>query len=199
MTGTVRVKQSIMKLSLHFLRLITALFHIDYSSLIRIHAVIKPSIVQIVSPEAKGSNDIFKTLTSFASKLTSCNNRKVRLKFLTLIHVDSEGSSLPFILTVSSRCGEYAPATNITGHLQNNTKVHSSHTTEIYNVWWNHPFRIWELEMKWVDLWQLLKLKTLMVGHGGSSAGSYLGDPTSPMPSHCLCNAKLNYIDTIFL
>ena len=24
-----------------------------------------------------------------------------------------------------------------------------------------------------------------MVGHGGSSAGSYLADPTSPMPFHC--------------
>ena len=24
-----------------------------------------------------------------------------------------------------------------------------------------------------------------MVGHGGSSAGSYLADPTSPNPSHC--------------
>ena len=24
-----------------------------------------------------------------------------------------------------------------------------------------------------------------MVGHGGSSAGSYLGDPTSLIPSHC--------------
>ena len=28
-------------------------------------------------------------------------------------------------------------------------------------------------------------LKTLMVGHGGSSAGSYLTDPTSPISSHC--------------
>ena len=28
-------------------------------------------------------------------------------------------------------------------------------------------------------------LKTLMVRHGGSSAGSYLTDPTSPIPSHC--------------
>ena len=28
-------------------------------------------------------------------------------------------------------------------------------------------------------------LKTLMLGHGGSSAGSYLADPTSPIPSHC--------------
>ena len=28
-------------------------------------------------------------------------------------------------------------------------------------------------------------LKSLMVGHGGSSAGSYLADPTSPIPSHC--------------
>ena len=27
--------------------------------------------------------------------------------------------------------------------------------------------------------------KTLMVRHGGSSAGSYLADPTSPIPSHC--------------
>ena len=24
-----------------------------------------------------------------------------------------------------------------------------------------------------------------MVGHGGSSAGSYLAHPTSPIPSHC--------------
>ena len=24
-----------------------------------------------------------------------------------------------------------------------------------------------------------------MVGHGGRSAGSYLADPTSPIPSHC--------------
>ena len=24
-----------------------------------------------------------------------------------------------------------------------------------------------------------------MVGHGGSSAGSYLTDPTSPIPSYC--------------
>ena len=24
-----------------------------------------------------------------------------------------------------------------------------------------------------------------MVGHGGSSAGSYLTDPISPIPSHC--------------
>ena len=24
-----------------------------------------------------------------------------------------------------------------------------------------------------------------MVGHGGSSAGSYLADPASPIPSHC--------------
>ena len=24
-----------------------------------------------------------------------------------------------------------------------------------------------------------------MLGHGGRSAGSYLADPTSPIPSHC--------------
>ena len=28
-------------------------------------------------------------------------------------------------------------------------------------------------------------LKPIVVGHGGSSAGSYLADPTSPIPSHC--------------
>ena len=30
-----------------------------------------------------------------------------------------------------------------------------------------------------------LHSSSLMVGHGGSSAGSYLADPTSPIPSHC--------------
>ena len=38
--------------------------------------------------------------------------------------------------------------------------------------------------MEWVDLLQLLLLKMLIVEHGGSSAGSYLADPTSPIPSH---------------
>ena len=28
-------------------------------------------------------------------------------------------------------------------------------------------------------------LKPLCSGNGGSSAGSYLADPTSPIPSHC--------------
>ena len=36
------------------------------------------------------------------------------------------------------------------------------------------------LEMVWLDLWQLLLLKTLVVGHGRSSADSYLANPTSP-------------------
>ena len=31
-----------------------------------------------------------------------------------------------------------------------------------------------------------------MVGHGGSSAGSYLADPTSPIPSHCASNAMIS-------
>ena len=39
--------------------------------------------------------------------------------------------------------------------------------------------------MEWVDRFQLLWLKTFMVRHGGSSASSYLADPTSPIPSHC--------------
>ena len=40
-----------------------------------------------------------------------------------------------------------------------------------------------------------------MVGHGGSSAGSYLADPTFPIPSHCASivvtstlRAKLYYL-----
>ena len=48
-----------------------------------------------------------------------------------------------------------------------------------------------------------------MVGHGGSSAGSYLADPTSPIPSHCasivatstlrLNNVSIMYAPTLFL
>ena len=41
------------------------------------------------------------------------------------------------------------------------------------------------LEMEWVDLWQLLWL-------GGRSAGSYLADPTFPIPSHCAVIILLN-------
>ena len=38
-----------------------------------------------------------------------------------------------------------------------------------------------------------------MVGHGGSSASSYLADPTSPLPSHCASIAatstlRVNYV-----
>ena len=41
----------------------------------------------------------------------------------------------------------------------------------------------------------------LMVGHGGSSAGSYLTDPTYPIPSHCASivvtsTVRVNYIKT---
>ena len=28
-------------------------------------------------------------------------------------------------------------------------------------------------------------LEPFLLGHGGSSAGSYLADPTPPIPSHC--------------
>ena len=41
---------------------------------------------------------------------------------------------------------------------------------------------------KVLNSWKLTSycsLEPLMVGHGGSSAGSYLADPTSPIPSHC--------------
>ena len=44
------------------------------------------------------------------------------------------------------------------------------------------------LTLKALNFWKFTSycsLKTLMVGHGGSSAGSYLVDPTSPIPSHC--------------
>ena len=40
------------------------------------------------------------------------------------------------------------------------------------------------LEVEWVDLWLLLYLKPLTVGHGGSTSSSYLANPTSPIPSH---------------
>ena len=42
-----------------------------------------------------------------------------------------------------------------------------------------------------------------MVGHGGSSAGSYLADPTSPIPSHCAsivptCTARVELNASFF-
>ena len=49
----------------------------------------------------------------------------------------------------------------------------------------------YHLEMEWVDLLQLVSLNHLWSGMGeggegrGSSAGSYLADPTSPISSHC--------------
>ena len=33
-----------------------------------------------------------------------------------------------------------------------------------------------------------------MVRHGGSSAGSYLADPTSPIPSHCASIVATNTV-----
>ena len=43
-----------------------------------------------------------------------------------------------------------------------------------------------------------------MVGHGGSSAGSYLADPTSPIPSHCVSivatsTIRVNHSENIHL
>ena len=42
-----------------------------------------------------------------------------------------------------------------------------------------------------------------MVGHGGSSAGSYLADPTSPIPSHCASivvttTVRVNYMHIMY-
>ena len=48
--------------------------------------------------------------------------------------------------------------------------------------------------MEWVDLWQLLLLKTLMVEHGGSSASSYLADPTLSYMMMSQDQASLNII-----
>ena len=45
--------------------------------------------------------------------------------------------------------------------------------------------------MEWVDLGQLLLLRTLKVGHGGSSASLYLADPTSPSPPTVLSLSRL--------
>ena len=38
-----------------------------------------------------------------------------------------------------------------------------------------------------------------MVGHGGSSAGSYLADPTSPTPSHCASIVATSTVRVNFL
>ena len=45
----------------------------------------------------------------------------------------------------------------------------------------------WKFVFKWSG-WIFdcyCSLKPFMLGHGGSSASSYLADPTSPIPSHC--------------
>ena len=45
----------------------------------------------------------------------------------------------------------------------------------------------WNLILKVLNFWKFTSycsLKPLWSGHGGSSAGSYLADPTSPIPSH---------------
>ena len=44
------------------------------------------------------------------------------------------------------------------------------------------------LSLKVLNFWKFTSycsLKPLWSGHGGSSASSYLDDPTSPIPSHC--------------
>ena len=53
---------------------------------------------------------------------------------------------------------------------------------------WTMEENILQLTLKVLNFWKFTtycNLKTLMVGHGGSSAGLYLADPTSPIPSHC--------------
>ena len=37
-----------------------------------------------------------------------------------------------------------------------------------------------------------------MVGHGGSSAGLYLVDPTSPIPSHCVSIVATSTLRVIY-
>ena len=57
------------------------------------------------------------------------------------------------------------------------------------------------LTLKVLNFWKFTSccsLKTLMVRHGGSSAGSYLADHTSPIPSHCAsiaatCTLRVKY------
>ena len=56
----------------------------------------------------------------------------------------------------------------------------------------NNSARTWlyriSLTLKVLNFWKFTSycsLKPFMVGHGGSSASSYLADPTSPIPSHC--------------
>ena len=58
---------------------------------------------------------------------------------------------------------------------------------ELLKTWWSFKTRTLPGPSAGVSgsLDSYCSLKTLMLGHGGSSAGSYLADPTSPIPSHC--------------
>ena len=54
----------------------------------------------------------------------------------------------------------------------------------------------WELTQKWsrwISDWYS-SFKLLMVGHGESSAGSYLSNPTSTTPSHCAVIILFNIV-----
>ena len=64
----------------------------------------------------------------------------------------------------------------------------STYTLSRCCLWTFKVLTFWNLTWKWSGWisWQLLWLKTYMVKHGGSSAGSYPADPTSPIPSHCV-------------
>ena len=41
-------------------------------------------------------------------------------------------------------------------------------------------------------------LQTLMIGHGGSSAGSNLADPSSPIPSHLFMSVTESHFNFLF-
>ena len=56
---------------------------------------------------------------------------------------------------------------------------------------------VYILTLKVLNFWKLTSycsLKPLWLGMGGSSAGSYLADPTSPIPSHCASIAVTNTV-----
>ena len=98
--------------------------------------------------------------------------------FIVLFHKDY--SSVFIIHAVIPCCGEALCTKKIIPFVwfQNIFDLYKNYLNLI-------PLKQLYLKWEWVDLWQLLQLKTLMAWQEGNNAGLYLTNPTSPILSHC--------------
>ena len=106
-----------------------------------------------------------------------CTGEKI---LLTFIHHKGKTNALKIILDRGEQTKSFICF--VVSAWLNLLTWHLSHCADIFSF-----FSVC-LTLTVLNFWNFTSywsLKTLMVGHGGSSAGSYLADPTSPIPSHC--------------